>query len=351
MVSSVKRVLASRRMAYRVVERQRVVCHDLRGAGAGDRSPRCPRPRHRHVADQYAAHGLAPTTVTPGPECSPRSQPDRHLGDRSRQGPRQHANAAARRISITRCRRACPKSAATGAERVHQRHRGEPVPARHPNIAGSWRRRRSVRRRMAVYQNGVRVNEVFGDTVNWDFIPEYAVARLDVVPGNPVYGLNALGGALSIRMKDGFGYPRLRGRVLGGFFGRRAVTVQAGKQVGNVAGYIAADALNDKGWRDRRNPGCGGSTPISATRGENSEFHISYTGASNFFGAAAATPVEMLNRRWSQHLHDAADLQQPAQLRERDRRLRHQRPAQRQGRALLSRLPAEAHRRQHQRGR
>src|SRR5262249_12400941 len=28
---------------------------------------------------------------------------------------------------------------------------------------------------LAVYQNGVRVNEVFGDIVNWDFIPEKAI--------------------------------------------------------------------------------------------------------------------------------------------------------------------------------
>src|SRR5262245_32235281 len=57
---------------------------------------------------------------------------------------------------------------------------------------------------LAVYQNGVRVNEVFGDTVNWDFIPSYAVHRLDVVPNDPAYGLNALGGAISIPMKNGF---------------------------------------------------------------------------------------------------------------------------------------------------
>ncbi|MBV9428012.1 MAG: Plug domain-containing protein, partial [Bradyrhizobiaceae bacterium] len=57
---------------------------------------------------------------------------------------------------------------------------------------------------LAVYQNGVRINEVFGDTVNWDFIPESAIGRLELVPNNPVYGLNALGGALSIQMKNGF---------------------------------------------------------------------------------------------------------------------------------------------------
>ena len=152
---------------------------------------------------------------------------------------------------------------------------------------------------LAVYQNGVRVNEVFGDTVNWDFIPEYAVARLDLVPNSPIYGLNALGGALSIRMKDGFSYRGAEAEVLGGSFGRRAVTVQAGKQYGNVAGYIAADALNDKGWRDRSESRLRRLYADIGARGENSEFHLSYTGASNSFGAAAATPVEMLNRRWA----------------------------------------------------
>src|SRR5262245_61408284 len=152
---------------------------------------------------------------------------------------------------------------------------------------------------MAVYLNGVRVNEVFGDTVNWDFIPEYAVHRIDLVPNNPVYGLNALGGALSIRMKDGFTYSGAEAEVMGGSFGRRALTMQVGKQYGNVATYIAADALNDDGWRDRSESRLRRLYADIGARGENSEFHLTYTGASNFFGAAAATPVEMLNRRWS----------------------------------------------------
>ena len=152
---------------------------------------------------------------------------------------------------------------------------------------------------LAVYQNGVRVNELFGDTVNWDFIPEYAIARLDLVPNSPIYGLNALGGALSIRMKDGFSYSGAEAEVLGGSFGRRAATVQYGKQYGNIAGYFAADALNDKGWRDRSESRLRRLYADIGARGENSEFHLSYTGASNSFGAAAATPVEMLNRRWA----------------------------------------------------
>ena len=100
-------------------------------------------------------------------------------------------------------------------------------------------------------------------------------------------------------MKDGFSYRGAEAELLGGSFGRRAVTVQSGKQYGNVAGYIAADALNDKGWRDRSESRLRRLYADIGARGENSEFHLSYTGASNLFGAAAATPVEMLNRRWA----------------------------------------------------
>src|SRR5512145_1537239 len=47
---------------------------------------------------------------------------------------------------------------------------------------------------LAVYQDAVRINEPFGDTVNWALIPENAIGSLYLVPGsNPLFGLNALG--------------------------------------------------------------------------------------------------------------------------------------------------------------
>jgi len=57
---------------------------------------------------------------------------------------------------------------------------------------------------LAVYQNGMRINEGFGDTVNWDLVPQVAVNRLTVQGNNPVFGLNALGGAVTLDMKNGF---------------------------------------------------------------------------------------------------------------------------------------------------
>src|SRR5258708_1052974 len=61
---------------------------------------------------------------------------------------------------------------------------------------------------ISVYQDGVRINEPFGDTVNWDSIPTAAISTINLIPGsNPLFGLNTLGGPLSIRTKSGAQYP------------------------------------------------------------------------------------------------------------------------------------------------
>jgi iron complex outermembrane recepter protein len=152
---------------------------------------------------------------------------------------------------------------------------------------------------LAVYQNGARINEAFGDTVNWDFIPETAINRLDVVSNNPAFGLNALGGAISIEMKNGFTYQGREAEVRGGSFWRRAASIQVGTQQGNVATYFNADALNDNGWRQRSPSELRRFYGDVGVRGDQSEFHLNFTTASNFFGATAATPIQMLDRNWS----------------------------------------------------
>jgi iron complex outermembrane recepter protein len=46
---------------------------------------------------------------------------------------------------------------------------------------------------LAIYQNGVRLNEVFGDSMNWDLLPLIAIADIALMSNNPAFGLNALG--------------------------------------------------------------------------------------------------------------------------------------------------------------
>jgi iron complex outermembrane recepter protein len=152
---------------------------------------------------------------------------------------------------------------------------------------------------LAVYQNGVRINEVFGDIVNWDFIPENAINRMTLIPSNPVYGLNAIGGALAFDMKNGFTYHGVDGELNGGSYGRIGSSVQAGGQNGNLSGYITADAIDDGGWRQDSPSQVRRVYADVGARGNNTEFNLTFTGADNHFGAAAATPIEMLSQNWS----------------------------------------------------
>jgi outer membrane receptor protein involved in Fe transport len=105
---------------------------------------------------------------------------------------------------------------------------------------------------LAVYQDGVRSNEPFGDTVNWALIPESAIDSVYLLPGaNPLFGLNALGGAIAIRTKDGFASPGTRAEVLAGSFGRSALQAETGGTFGEDLGYfLTVSRFEEDGWRD-----------------------------------------------------------------------------------------------------
>ena len=104
---------------------------------------------------------------------------------------------------------------------------------------------------LSVFQDGVRINEPFGDVVNWDLLPQSAIANLQIMPGsNPVFGLNTLGGALAITTKDGRNNPGGQVEVSGGSFGRKTVEVEQGGTVGNIDYFLTANDSKDKGWGD-----------------------------------------------------------------------------------------------------
>ena len=104
---------------------------------------------------------------------------------------------------------------------------------------------------MAVYQNGVRINEPLGDTVNWDLLPESAIYSIDLISGaNPLFGLNTLGGALSVKMKDGFNSEGHNVEVYGGSFERIVTTAESGGNNGSVGYYANVHYFDEEGWRD-----------------------------------------------------------------------------------------------------
>ena len=147
---------------------------------------------------------------------------------------------------------------------------------------------------IAVYQNGVRINEAFGDTVNWDLVPDFAIDRFDMVSGNPVYGLNALGGAAVLTMKNGFTYQGFESELAGGSFGQRSFTFQYGKQVDNFATYIGGRWFDEDGWRQFSSNHVRQLYADIAARSDRVTLDVSFTGADNSLNGAGTTPEQSL---------------------------------------------------------
>jgi len=104
---------------------------------------------------------------------------------------------------------------------------------------------------ISVYMDGVRQNQPFADVVSWDLIPRIALESITLIPGsNPLFGLNTLGGALSLQTKTG---KTQAGGSLGASYGshvRRAMDFEYGRS--HASGwhwYAAGNRLGENGWR------------------------------------------------------------------------------------------------------
>ncbi|WOJ88752.1 TonB-dependent receptor [Methylocapsa polymorpha] len=148
---------------------------------------------------------------------------------------------------------------------------------------------------LAVYQNGIRINEAFGDSVNWDLIPPQAISRTEVFTSNPIFGLNALGGAISIEMKNGFTWQGLEAQVMGGSYGRVSGLFEYGKQVDNYSFYVTADAAHDDGWRYFSPSSLVRLYGDVGYRTPDAELHLIASGARSSLGVVGPTPIDLLS--------------------------------------------------------
>jgi outer membrane receptor protein involved in Fe transport len=147
---------------------------------------------------------------------------------------------------------------------------------------------------LAVYVNGARFNQPFGDTVNWDLIPSIAIDRMNLVGSNPVFGLNALGGALAVEMKNGFTYHGAEIDALGGSFAKYQGELQSGIQVGDVAAYAALTGLHEGGWRDLQSSNLGNFYGDIGWRGDRGELHVNVVAANDRLNGPGTSPVQLL---------------------------------------------------------
>ena len=147
---------------------------------------------------------------------------------------------------------------------------------------------------LAVYVNGARFNQAFGDTVNWDLIPDIAIDRVNVEGSNPAFGLNALGGAINVQLKDGFTYHGGEADLYGGSFGQIGGQFQYGKQSGDVATYVAGGGLRENGWRDGQSSNVQNLYGDLGWRNDRAEVHVNLTLAHSDLDQPGTTPVELL---------------------------------------------------------
>lgn len=149
---------------------------------------------------------------------------------------------------------------------------------------------------LSVYQDGVRINEPFGDTVNWALIPKSAIASVNLVPGsNPLFGLNTLGGALSIQTKNGFSHPGTRGQAYGGSFSRVVAQAETGGTFDeDFSYYLTGWFFDEDGWRDFSPSQTGQLFANLGWRGPLSTLDLNISYADTDLVGNGAAPIQLL---------------------------------------------------------
>jgi len=137
---------------------------------------------------------------------------------------------------------------------------------------------------MSVYVDGVRVNESFGDAVNWDLIPMNAIANMSLIPGtNPLFGLNTLGGAISVQTKSGRTHQGGAAELSAGSWGRKTGSAEIGgvSKDGSVDYFFSANMFSEDGWRQASPTDVRQIFGKVGWQNETTKIDLSYTNANN----------------------------------------------------------------------
>lgn len=154
---------------------------------------------------------------------------------------------------------------------------------------------------ISVYMDGVRQNQPFGDIVAWDLIPKIAISEVALMPGsNPLFGLNSLGGALSIQTKDGYSAPGLELNVSGGSFGRRQAELAYGGS--NAKGwnwFLGGNLFREDGWRQDSPSEVRQIFGKLGWRNQRTSVSLSFGYADNWLTGNGLQDFRFLQQNWS----------------------------------------------------
>jgi iron complex outermembrane recepter protein len=149
---------------------------------------------------------------------------------------------------------------------------------------------------ISVFQDGVRINEAFGDVVNWDLLPRSAISTIQLIPGsNPVFGLNTLGGALAVYTKSGAQYPGAALELSTGSFGRRSAQFEYGGASDGIDYFATGNVADDDGWAEHNPSRVRQFFGKAGFQNDRSDFDLSITLADNTLQGTQTLPVSFLD--------------------------------------------------------
>ncbi len=152
---------------------------------------------------------------------------------------------------------------------------------------------------LSVFYDGVRINEPFGDVVSWDLIPMNALSGMTLIPGsNPVFGLNTLGGAISLQTKSGRTNPGGAIEASAGSWNRRTASAEYGGVADNNVDYFfSANVFDEDGWRDASPTDVRQLFGKVGWQNETTDINLSITGADNDMIGNGLTQKEFLDEQ------------------------------------------------------
>ena len=168
---------------------------------------------------------------------------------------------------------------------------------------------------LSVFQDGVRINESFGDVVNWDLLPQSAIASLQLIPGsNPLFGLNTLGGALSIYTKSGRDYPGGAVEFSGGSFGRKTLQFEQGGASGPWDYFATANVSKERGWAQHNPSRIEQFFGKVGYQAPGDQFDVSLTAANNRLEGTQTLPPSFFDDRTQAYTYPDINKNQLAML-------------------------------------
>ncbi len=148
---------------------------------------------------------------------------------------------------------------------------------------------------LSIYLNGIRFNEPFGDTVNWELIPPSAIEQMVLHPGsNPLYGLNTLGGAISIRTKTGFSAAGHQLKVYGGSWDRHDEDLTSAWNNGTFGYFIDLRNFGEAGWRNFSRSTLNQGFGSFSWRSDEASLDLTLTGTGSNLNGNGAAPIQLL---------------------------------------------------------